>query len=437
MAGIDPNIILAGTSRPAAVGFDPADIVRLKVQMDQAKMQQAMQAYEMQKAEQASARQNQLQGLTGMGGTPQQMQQRLLEGGFIDEAGKVGDQGIKAQGADIAKQKQSLELMKQAANAVFANPTEQSAISAITQLEQATGQNLDQARAEVYSLKGDPNAIKRWAAGHALQADQLLPKTDTRDLGGTVETRRIDPLTGQPIGETEIRQKTMTPDQIENNRIANANLGIARQRLALDREKNDRESVAQQKLDLKLEEDARKAGIKERETLQTVDNTLSKLDQILGTGKNDGMVNQGTAGLIGKVSSFIPQTPAYNLEKKIDSVKAALGFDTLQAMRDASPTGGALGQVAVRELEFLQAKVASLDIGQSPAQLAQHLKEIQSHYRKWRAAVEGSAREVQGRTSAKQTNFDSMPDPAQYSGRRIKAEDGTIYKSNGSKWVRQ
>lgn len=33
--------------------------------------------------------------------------------------------------------------------------------------------------------------------------------------------------------------------------------------------------------------------------------------------------------------------------------------------------------------------------------------------------------------------FDSMPDPAKYSGRRLQADDGTVYQSNGKSWVRQ
>lgn len=32
--------------------------------------------------------------------------------------------------------------------------------------------------------------------------------------------------------------------------------------------------------------------------------------------------------------------------------------------------------------------------------------------------------------------FDRMPDPAQYSGRRVKGDDGTVYKSDGKRWVR-
>lgn len=433
-SNIDPNIILAGINRSNSAQFNPADLARLKVQMDQNKLQQAATQFEIQRAQKADALQDDLRSVLSQGGTPEQLYENLLRGGHLKEATEFQKSNAANKTAQLDQQTKIGGLIKQGAGAVFANPTEQNALQVINQLEQQTGQRMDNDKATVMSFRGDPNAIRRWAAGHALEADKLLPKAETQDLGGQVETRQIDPLTGQPIGETEVRQKTMTPDQIEDNKIARGNLSVAQQRLALDRAKNTRESVAQQKLDLKMAEDERKAGVKERETLQTVDNTLSKLDQIIGPEGKEGMVNQGTAGLIGKVSSFIPQTPAYNLEKKIDSVKAALGFDTLQAMRDASPTGGALGQVAVKELEFLQAKVASLDIGQSPEQLKQHLQEVQTHYKKWRAAVEASSRRA-ATTGAK--SFNSMPDPGEFSGKRIKSDDGTIYKSNGTKWIRQ
>lgn len=59
-----------------------------------------------------------------------------------------------------------------------------------------------------------------------------------------------------------------------------------------------------------------------------------------------------------------------------------------------------------------------------------------------RAAM-GSIRELNQRyagmqgATAPNGSFNSMPNPAQYTGKRIQAPDGTIYKSNGSSWVRQ
>jgi hypothetical protein len=86
------------------------------------------------------------------------------------------------------------------------------------------------------------------------------------------------------------------------------------------------------------------------------------------------MIDNFTAGFGGTMLSKIPGTDATNLSKLIDSVKANAGFDKLQAMREASPTGGALGQVSDKEIRFLQSVFGSLDQDQSPEQLKYNLE---------------------------------------------------------------
>lgn len=120
-------------------------------------------------------------------------------------------------------------------------------------------------------------------------------------------------------------------------------------------------------------------GIKERADL-----VVGKVDDAL---KNIGPLSTGVTGqMLGK----IPATAAYNLEKQIDTIKANIGFGELQAMRQASPTGGALGQVAVQELNMLQAVLGSLDKGQSPDELVKSLKAVKTHYQNWKKAVDES-----------------------------------------------
>lgn len=101
-----------------------------------------------------------------------------------------------------------------------------------------------------------------------------------------------------------------------------------------------------------------------------------------------GMIGYTTAGL-GSMTSGIPGSSARDLSAKLQTVKANLGFDRLQQMREMSPTGGALGQVAVQELQALQATVSSLDQGQSPQQLAESLDKIERHYNNWLQTMEG------------------------------------------------
>ena len=89
-------------------------------------------------------------------------------------------------------------------------------------------------------------------------------------------------------------------------------------------------------------------------------------------------------------------TPAYSLNNRVSTIKANLGFDRLQQMRDTSPTGGALGQVAVQELEALQRSVASLEIGQDQKELTKNLGRIKDHYTRWLGTLQGNTQPPTG-----------------------------------------
>lgn len=85
-----------------------------------------------------------------------------------------------------------------------------------------------------------------------------------------------------------------------------------------------------------------------------------------------------TAGFVGGMASNIQGTAAYDLGEMLNTIKANIGFDKLQAMRDASPTGGALGQVSEFENRLLQSVRGSLQQGQSPAQLKKNLERVKA-----------------------------------------------------------
>jgi len=95
----------------------------------------------------------------------------------------------------------------------------------------------------------------------------------------------------------------------------------------------------------------------------------------------------GTTGLVGVVASKVPGWEAYNVEKQIDTIKANIGFEQLADMRANSPTGGALGQIAIKELDFLQAALGNLDIGQKADQLVQTMNDIRSHYQNYKDTI--------------------------------------------------
>lgn len=84
------------------------------------------------------------------------------------------------------------------------------------------------------------------------------------------------------------------------------------------------------------------------------------------------------AGLVGAV----PGSRSHDTSELLKTITANIGFDRLQRMREESPTGGALGAVAVQELEALQKTVASLAQSQSKGQFLHNLKRVEDQYDK-------------------------------------------------------
>lgn len=110
-------------------------------------------------------------------------------------------------------------------------------------------------------------------------------------------------------------------------------------------------------------------------------------------------VSGTSAGFVGARLRNIEGTQAFDLARTIDTIKANLSFGALQAMRDASPTGGALGGISENELALLGATVQSLDPNQSPEEIARKLAEVQYYYERTIARIE-------------ERDADSVPRPA-------------------------
>jgi len=75
---------------------------------------------------------------------------------------------------------------------------------------------------------------------------------------------------------------------------------------------------------------------------------------------------------------FMPGSidPTVDFDALTTQLGALIGFGELNAMRAASPTGGALGQVSERELLFLQSVAGSLDPNQSEPQFRRQVQKI-------------------------------------------------------------
>ena len=85
-----------------------------------------------------------------------------------------------------------------------------------------------------------------------------------------------------------------------------------------------------------------------------------------------GFMSQFTAGVGG--------TPAGDTYQLLQGVKASIGLEKLQQIRDASKTGAALGPVSDFENRLLQSTYGSLEQSQSHEQFVENLKRVKAVY---------------------------------------------------------
>jgi hypothetical protein len=107
------------------------------------------------------------------------------------------------------------------------------------------------------------------------------------------------------------------------------------------------------------------------------------------------LVGNMTTGLVGSQMRKVPGTDAYDLNKVIDTIKANIGFEELRQMRLESPTGGALGQVAIKELDMLQATLGNLDTAQDPDTIRANIKAIKGHFKTIKESMDKAQKELE------------------------------------------
>ncbi|XAI95123.1 hypothetical protein [Microcystis phage Mwe-JY13] len=98
----------------------------------------------------------------------------------------------------------------------------------------------------------------------------------------------------------------------------------------------------------------RQAGHRETSS-DVVTNAAVRAVQALSA---DGMP---TTGLIGRGMALLPESNAAEVRRQVDVLKSNATVENLTAMRQASPTGGALGSVTEKEGAMLAAKSGALD----------------------------------------------------------------------------
>lgn len=163
--------------------------------------------------------------------------------------------------------------------------------------------------------------------------------------------------------------------------------------------------------------------------------------------------NEVTISKIGRALQLVDQTPgSFGLQNALGDtvmqradpggveVRALVSDIAGQRIHDRSGAAVTVGEMARLKPYIPNVTDTPETVKRKLALLETEYQKVQSEIAQGRSLADMiRARAAErGETSAGgQKEFKSMPDPASLSGKRIQAPDGTIYKSDGTRWVRQ
>lgn len=267
-----------------------------------------------------------------------------METGALDRRKKTADIG-KVDAETLEKQ---LGTMKFFASGVMASPTLQNATFALDAFERATGRQMPEERQRLQAMK-TADEVKAWAAGHALKADELLPKLQNINAGGAMVQQAVDPLTGRATetGRTAITVSPGEQLQADTSRANNqASLGvqIRGQNLtnarAVDSNATQRQLLTQEtglKVE-KLQQEANDRARAKNAGISAIGNQISVIDKAL-----DHPGRKTSTGLSGTLDprNYVPGTDATDFRAVLDQIGGSAFLQAFESLKG----GGAITEM--------------------------------------------------------------------------------------------
>lgn len=257
-----------------------------------------------------------------------------------------------AQMAQLNQAKTQLELVGRLVGGV----TDEASFQAARQQAQAYGIPLDGVPAQY-----DPNWVQQ-TRQQTLTAQQQVDNF-YKEQGLNLQRERLELDRTAPRGQVV--------DTAQGVMIVDPRSGASRPAVGADSQPVLGERAAQ------AQKQQRERQVEAIEARQAVDNSAANLDRLVSEAQ--GIINDPALSRITGVAGRLPNMPggqAANVQARLETLKSQAGFAVLQAMRDASKTGGALGNVSNFEVQALQNNLAALDTNQSPEAFIGSLQQI-------------------------------------------------------------
>ena len=226
----------------------------------------------------------------------------------------------------------------------------------------ARGVTADQSRGRIAQLIQTPGGLARLINESKLGTEKFMelnkPQLSTTDVGGEVVSRTFAPLTGE-LKTIGTQAKTMAPGEAQ--RIANENtrLGLESRRVAVLEDRAKDAGVPGMQLSKKELQSREAAFPKATTAIKSFEADANELISDLERLKNHPGLSNITGVIAGRTPSLTAQGRA--AQALYDKIIAKGGFQSLQDVRNASPTGGALGSISNQEGQQLKSAFSEID----------------------------------------------------------------------------
>ena len=295
---------------------------------------------------------------------------------FPDQQLNADFQNVMQQQTARKGRNKTIELLKS-----FGTPQ----MDRLAAMVQSGGLGAKEAYSLMFNMEAEQRAADRAKTAADLKYSRDLKLAEIRS-GGTGTTRYKNAIAAGLVPKTPEFERFMLTGKIDNSFEAEYRKTLTKPPAGQDYEfvyddtgkfQNVRLvniEGGKQEQDASEEDQARIATFTNQSRSGRI--VLENIDRAIEIAMGTSMAT----GLRGQLLQNIGGTEARNLAKTIETVSATIGFDRLQRMRDESPTGGALGQVAVQELEALRATMGSLDITQDREIVVRNLQRVKGEY---------------------------------------------------------
>lgn len=194
--------------------------------------------------------------------------------------------------------------------------------------------------------------------GDRATADQITESTKSRNQRMEWANTEAGREMLEDMSPAERRNWLLTGQQLQKGNVTNIDTGSIPQDYRAVRDDNGR--VSHYEVIPGSETDNKMKGERQKLKQNWIDMTQNASNMVSDARYALGMVDGTTTGFIGEYMQKLAGTDAADLQAELDTLRANIGFDRLQQMREASTTGGALGNVSNREIELLYNSMAAL-----------------------------------------------------------------------------